>query len=337
MKIIRNPNQVDKKAIENFISNHPHGNIFQSAEMNHVYKRTKKYNSLFLIVQDKSQRILGLLVAVIQKEHSGLMGRLSARSIIHGGPLIRDNDPEILRLLLKEYDKTVKRGVIYSQFRNHWEWGNLKSIFKECGFVYQDHLNIYIDLTKSVDQLWKEVNSKRRNEIRRAKREGTKFSIKKNESDLKKCYEILLEVYERAKLPLPGYDFFRNLYTLNTNNSNNKLEIFCAEYKGEIIGCMLALVYENVIYDFFAGSRKEFYKKYPNDLIPWEVFKWAKENNYKIFDFGGAGKPNTPYGVRDYKKKFGGKFVNFGRFEKIHKPAMYQLGKIGLNLYQIIK
>ena len=36
--------------------------------------------------------------------------------------------------------------------------------------------------------------------------------------------------------------------------------------------------------------------------------------------FGGAGKPDKPYGVRDYKLKFGGQLVNWGRFEKVHKP-----------------
>ena len=76
-------------------------------------------------------------------------------------------------------------------------------------------------------------------------------------------------------------------------NSNSKLIIFCAYYEGEIIGCMLALAFKDKIYDFYAGSIKKFYNKYPNDLIPWEVFIWGKENGYRVFDFGGAGKPNV--------------------------------------------
>ena len=55
-------------------------------------------------------------------------------------------------------------------------------------------------------------------------------------------------------------------------------------------------------------------------MIPWEVFKWGKKNDFSIFDFGGAGKPNIPCGVRDYKKVWGD-FVNYGRFNNIHKKT----------------
>jgi len=119
--------------------------------------------------------------------------------------------------------------------------------------------------------------------------------------------------------------------------SNSKLIIGCACYESEIIGCMLALSYKDTIYDFYAGSMVKFYNKYPNDLISWEVFKWGKGNGYKVFDFGGAGKPDVSYGVRDYKKKFGGEFVNFGRYEKVHQPMIFEIAKVGFKLWQKIK
>ena len=100
---------------------------------------------------------------------------------------------------------------------------------------------------------------------------------------------------------------------------------------------MLVLVYNETIYDYYAGAYSSFYKKYPNHLIPWEVFKWGNKNDYLIFDFGGAGKPNIPYGVRDYKKKFGGDFVNYGRFTNIHKKNMYMIAKFGFLLWKKIK
>jgi len=157
----------------------------------------------------------------------------------------------------------------------------LINIFIENGFEFEDHLNIIINLNKSEDQLWKEVHSKRRNEIRRAKKEGTIFVVKNNMHDLQECYLILRSVYKRAKLPIPSFSYFENLY-LNTT-TNFGLRIFCAENQGEIIGCMLALVYQNRIYDYYAGAYKEYYKKYPNDLIPWEVFLYGKKNGFTFF------------------------------------------------------
>lgn len=316
----------------NFVYNHPNGNVFQTPEMYEVYKNTKKYEPVFLAVIDEKDEILGTLLAVIQKEYSGFLGNFTARSIIFGGPLIKNNDAYTLNIILQEYNKVIRKKTIYSQFRNMREWGDLKEVFIKNGFEYEKHLNIIVDLNKNEEELWKEVNTKRRNEIRRAKKEGTTFSVKSNFNDLHECYSILKSVYKKAKLPFPNINFFEHIFKNNDNNTG--LKLFCACNENKIIGCMFALVYKNTIYDFYAGAYPEYYNKYPNDLIPWEVFLWGKEHGYELFDFGGAGEPDKPYGVRDYKLKFGGKLVNYGRFEKVHKPFLMKIGKTGLRLWQ---
>jgi len=327
--------ELNKCQWSSFVYDHPNGNIFQTSEMYEVYKNTKNYEPIFIAVINDNDEILGILLAVIQKEYSGVLGNFTARSIIFGGPLIKNNDAGILDFILKEYNKAIRKKAIYSQFRNMWDWGDLKDIFIKNGFEYEDHLDIIVDLNKNEEELWKELNAKRRNEIRRAKKENSLFSIKNTLTDLNECYKILKSVYNRAKLPLPSFDFFVNIFKIS--NANLGLEIFCAEYENKIIGCMLALVYKNTIYDFYAGAYSEYYNKYPNDLIPWEAFLWGKQNGYTLFDFGGAGKPNKPYSVRDYKLKFGGQLVNWGRFEKVHKPFLMLMGKTGLKIWQKLK
>ena len=81
--------------------------------------------------------------------------------------------------------------------------------------------------------------------------------------------------------------------------------------------------FKDKIFDWYAGSKAEHYDKYPNDILPWEVLKYGHHAGYRIFDFGGAGKPGVQYGVRDYKLKFGGKVVNYGRLIYIHSPIKY--------------
>ena len=335
MEIVTCISQINKTVWSDFVIKHPNGNIFQTPEMYQVYLKTKNYEPVFLAVENENKEILGVLLAVVQKEHKGLLGIFSSRAIIMGGPLIHKNDPDVLDFILKEYNLLVKKKAIYSQCRNFWDWREHSEIFSSHGFLYEDHLNIIIDLKKSEEQLWSEVHSKRRNEIRRSLKEGTLFVISNTVDSLKICYQILKNVYSRAKLPLPSYEHFQALH----NNSTDKqgLCIFTATYEGEIIGCLLGLVYKEVVYDYYAGALDNFYNKYPNDLIPWEVIKYVKQNGFTTFDFGGAGKPNVPYGVRDYKKKFGGDLVNYGRFEKVNKPIMYRMGKFGLKIYKKIK
>lgn len=323
--------ELDYKKWSDFVYNHPQGNIFQTPEMYEVYKHTKNYAPVLLAVADKKNNILATLLAVIQKEHKGFLGKFSSRSIIWGGPLVKNDDLEVLDFILREYDKTMKNRAIYTQFRNLCKWdAEARDLFIDNGFEYEDHLNIMIDLQKPKEKIKEEFTSNRRYGIRRAKREGVYCSIDDTLNSLRKCYQILEEVYSYANLPLPMFSFFENLYKYSSRKKG--LKIFTAKYNNKVIGCMFALVFKDTIYDFYAGSYHDYYKKYPNDLIPWEIFLWAKKNEYKLFDFGGAGKPDEKYGVRDYKKQYGGEVVNYGRFEKVHKPMLMKAGKVGLKI-----
>lgn len=333
MKVIR---LFDRDRLSNFVLNHPNGNIFQTPEMYEAYKATKNYEPVCLAVEDENEEIVASLLAVIRKEHSGLLAAFSARSIIRSGALIKDNNLEILDFILKGYNKIIKRKAIYTQFRNMREFSEEeKQIFAENGFIYEEHLDIIVDLSKTEEELKNKLSSNRGYGIRRAKREGLKFSVENSIESLKVCYNILEGVYSYAKLPIPNFSLFKSLFGLTNNDMG--LKFFTVKYKNEIVGCMLTLFYKNIIYDYFAGSLHNYYNKYPNDLVPWEVFVWAKKNNFKIFDFGGAGKPDEPYGVRDYKKQFGGKIVEWGRFEKLHKPMMMKIGKFGFKIWQKTK
>lgn len=326
---------IDREKWSNFLLNHPAGNIFQTSEFFNVYRETKNYEPIFLYAIDDKNDLLGILLSVIIKSNGGILGRFSSRTIIFGGPIVRENDGRIINMLLGEFNKIIKKESIYSQIRNFVYFDNKKA-FLDNGYYFDEHLNIVIDLSKTEDELWKEVSQKRRNEIRKAQREGVKVMLDNSFEALRDCYQILKEVYRNARLPLASLEFFCNLKEQLSSNTNTKFLLFVAKYENKIIGCMLALGYKNVIYDFYAGALHQYYKKYSNDLIPWEIFLWGKKEGYTIFDFGGAGKPGVPYGVRDYKKQFGGELINWGRFQAVHKPKTFKVSKFIFELYQKI-
>ena len=69
----------------------------------------------------------------------------------------------------------------------------------------------------------------------------------------------------------------------------------------------------------------------------WDIIRWGAKNGYGVLDFGGAGKPGEEYGVRDFKSKFNGKLVNFGRNTRVHahlrmkiSETAYQAARGGL-------
>jgi serine/alanine adding enzyme len=94
------------------------------------------------------------------------------------------------------------------------------------------------------------------------------------------------------------------------------------------------LIYKDTIYGWYGGMDRGYSDYIPNELLLWHIFQWGAENGYKVYDFGGAGKPDEEYGVRDFKAKFGGELVCFGRNTYIPLPWLYRLGTWGYSLYR---
>jgi serine/alanine adding enzyme len=276
-----------------------------------------------------------LLHAVFQSEYNGILYQFTKRSIIVGGPLVKNNDIKVLELLLKTYGKYANKHAIYTQIRNIHSTIEFRNVFELNEFHFQEHLNIIIDLSKTNEELWKDVFSKRRNEIRKAEKEGVEVREIDSFEELQIAYSILVEVYSRAKFPLANQELFNNSFRILF--PKGLIKYFGAFYNNNLIGILITLCYKNVIYDWYAGSFKRFYNKCPNDLLPWKVFLNTKAQGYNIFDFGGAGHPDSNYGVRDYKKKFGGTFVNYGRYQIIHKKTLFFVGKVAFTLWQKLK
>ncbi len=122
-------------------------------------------------------------------------------------------------------------------------------------------------------------------------------------------------------MPLADLSLF--LSSFNILREKKSLVIFNSHYNNEVIATLWLLKYKDSYYDWYSGSDYRFSNMNPNDSLIWYGIKDAISNNFSRFDFGGAGSPDKSYGVRDFKKKFGGKEVFYGRFQKNHKPILY--------------
>jgi serine/alanine adding enzyme len=326
---IYDKNEIEEKEWSNFVINHPQGNIFQSPEFYNTVLKTKEWIPSCLGLK-KNGVLEGILVSVVQSEGSGLKRIFSSRDIIWGAPLVKCN--YYIEPLLSSYNNINNNRSIYTQFRNLFDLNTAKTIYEKKGYYFCDHLNIYNNISGNPEDILKSMHKMRRRNIRLAQRKGLSFREIKNENELKECYIIIKILYNKIKLPLPSYNFFLTFY--RNLNIHGFIKIFGCFANDGIVAFRFVLCYKKNIYDWYAASKQEYSGYYPNDYLLWKIMEWGNSKGYELFDFGGAGKPNKAYGVRDYKLKFGGILVNYGRFERINKPLLYQLSKLGFKIYQ---
>ncbi|MCK5019730.1 MAG: GNAT family N-acetyltransferase [Candidatus Peribacteraceae bacterium] len=335
MKIINNLHEKVELNWEQFVFKHSNGTFFQSPFYYKILNGVRKQSIIVFAALDNNE-LCGIMLCSIQKEHLGILGVFSSRSIIIGGPIVLNNNPIIIEALLNSYNSKIEKKVIYSQFRNLRLFSDEeKAIFEKYGYNYEAHLDILHNLKIPIEEQWRGIHKGRRKNIRRAENAGLIFREIQSDSEFEKAYELVKKTYKRVKLPMPDKSLFVESY--KHLKISRLFKIFIAEYESKIIATRMALCYNGLIYDWFAGADNGHLDKYPNDFLPWKVIEWGSLNGYKTFDFGGAGKPGVPYGVRDHKLKFGGELVEHGRFEKVHNKLLFQIGKIGMQLYKRIK
>jgi lipid II:glycine glycyltransferase (peptidoglycan interpeptide bridge formation enzyme) len=333
-KVVHCVSRVEVQQWNEFVVNHQDGNAFQTYNMYQTFKQSEGFEPIFMAVF-AGDELKGILLAAIQTEASGFIGKIARRIVMRGGPLVEKNNEEVMDLLLQEYNKRWDGRLLYTQVRNWADTESFKLVFEKNNFKYINHLNLLSDLKLSEEQLWKRVSPRKRNRIRKARREHVKIVQNNSDEYLEQTYRVLEDVYNRVHLPYASIDYFKNLK--DYSDKEFKFLIFAGLIEDEIIAFQYLIAYKNVLYAAYVGAKPTCKSKCSNDLINWEVQMWGKENGYEIFDFGGAGNPDKPYGVRDYKMKFGGVPDNIGRYEKVHQPIFYLLARIVFKVWRIIK
>ena len=314
-----------------FVIKNPHGNIFHTPKMYDVYLNTKKYYPLGFFAF-KGNRLVGVLIVLIQKELPGMAGYFTARAIIRGGPVIDRNESGVLKTLLESYNKAIKHKVVYSEFRNMNYSEDFKDVFGQLGYKFEDHLDIHINLDRKYQELMKDVKKGRKRNLKKSINKGTEFYELNSKNEIKEAYSLIKETYQRIKKPFPDLSHFLALYNFLSPHDNIKFFVV-KDSEDNMIGFRTILCFKNLMYDYYAGSSRKASNKYPNDVCVLKTLEWGCNSNYTLFDFGGAGKPNEEYKVRDFKLTFGGELKNFGRFIKIHSKPIYYTADLFLSFF----
>ena len=132
-----------------------------------VYMQTPGYTPQVLgLVHDK--QLIGLLLWVVIRE-KGIKSKFSARSIIQGAPLVKDDKPEYIAALLEAYDQHRDKGIIYTQIRNHFEMLTVNDVFQKYGYHFNSHLNFIISLD-NIDAVWNRIGKGRIKQIKKAEK-----------------------------------------------------------------------------------------------------------------------------------------------------------------------
>ncbi len=305
-----------------FLAETPGANVFQSPDLMRVYRKAQGYRS-HVVAVESGGRVRALMASAIVSYTPGRLSSLSARAVVTGGPL---GDVSHFPALLAAHDREASKAALLTQVRNLTTPPDPRP-FETAGYSWEDHLNFLIDLDKGEEALLTGMSKARRKGIVQAER----VSLKLRELrlvDLPVAYGLLEATYSRAEVPLAHRSLF---YHAVSELAPEHLIALGAEKDGELRAVRFVLQWGATLYDWYAGSALGEHL-HADEWLVWQALHEGMARGCTRFDFGGAGRPDEPYGPREFKRRFGGATVNPGRFQKIYKPVALKVAKAAMRL-----
>jgi serine/alanine adding enzyme len=319
---------------KHFINQHPQGNIFHTPEMFQVFERAEGFQPTLWAAVKHDGQIEALFTPVLVTLNN-LIRRFTTRAISYGSVLCLPSNEgrQALSSLLDSYLHENRGTCLFTELRNVSDIEAEQPVLREHGFVYEDHLNYLIDLARPSEAVFQDIGARTKKNIRHGLNRGEVNIREATEpKELEICYNLLNQTYQSARVPLANRSLFKAAFDLL---HPKRMIRFTLAYVGEAPAAVsVELLYKDVMYGWYGGMDRSFSKYVPNELLMWHILKWGSENGFRLYDFGGAGKPNDEYGVRDFKAKFGGKLVCYGRNTYVHQPGLLWLST---QAYQVMR
>lgn len=261
----------------------------------------------------RDEQLVGLVLGYITYSRNALLRYFSARAIINGGPLLAVDitDDELTQLLRSIEDQ---QSPIYIETRNFRDYVPWRETFERVGWNYCPHYDVWAD----VDNQWKE----RMHESK----------VRKVRNTLPDC-EIVELVYapEHEAAFDTWYAKLNELYHTKVHRPLLSRETLLEGWQSGMTLLLVkqkssAAIFGGVLLPYDEQWAYEYYICGPT-IVTYAMLQWCEERGICHLDMMGAGEPDVPYGVRDFKLQMGGNLHEFGRFLYVRSTFRYYMGK----------
>jgi len=282
--------------------NEANGDLLQTSAWASYENNYFGWNAVRFYFKNEETIVAGFQITIINDELVGNIG------IIRSGPCFKLKTPELMSLVVSEMRNSIKTLnlsylMVTPDYNEHDLIPFLKNEKFESKFAYLPPFRIqstykctlFLDLSLSTDDLLKQMNSMRRDGIRKGLKNP--FKVKTGDrDDLKVFYDLYDFTVKNHKYTDPITKKTIDYYpTMESYDEVCKIwdalapygwvKLFLGTVEDEIICGEMAFPFGGIFHCKRWGWNLKYGKYRISDVIQWEMIQWAKENGYKYYDF----------------------------------------------------
>jgi lipid II:glycine glycyltransferase (peptidoglycan interpeptide bridge formation enzyme) len=202
-----------------------------------------------------------------------------------------------------------------------FNWVKGKSLFTKYTFQ--------LDISKSEEELLKNMHQKTRYNLRLAEKRGVEIIEDDSEVGFEDYWKLMEETTKRQGFFAHGKEYHHKMW--QTMIESGMGHLFKAVYEGKTLTTWMVFVLNGVIYYPYGASSNENREVMASNLMMWEVIRYGKKNNCRMFDMWGSLGPEPDvkdpwYGFHKFKQGYGAELVEFlGSFDLVINQTLYKI------------
>lgn len=220
------------------------------------------------------------------------------------------NVEEIMRMLVKHRIGRPRKVISLLNMTDKIDLANYGT-----KIIVSELSTLIIDLSVSLEQIYGEIDPKARNQIKKAQKEEVEIKTVFEPVIFDRWWDLYLSTAHRGGFRTHSKEMIVELLL------SQKARLFTANHSNQILAGAIILVNKYPVYWLGASDKGVSTLNGPT-LLQWEIIKWAKNENYLLYDMGGIVK-NQQHGPSRFKKAFGG--INVDYFEYTHKSMILEI------------
>jgi len=297
--------RLSKKEYQNFLSsqNTARWTVFHNTWWLEIFRkwyRHRYYVEYYGVT--KNNELLAVMPVPVHRKLMFLKVVAPPRLTPYLGPVFKD---EILKGKLPSVISKIKEINSYfaKVLKNHYHlvinypfspWHVDLQPYKWAGFRIGVHYTYIINLAQPLEDIWVEMDKRRRTEIKRSE----SLSPEVVEGDINSFIELNNATFRRQGVRYNLNSLWRCLF--RECSCREQCKVWVAYVKGEPLASMF-LVWDKERAYYLGGGINENSRGMMSYLI-WNAIKFSKWKGLKVFDFEGSEIPS----IERYFRKFGG-------------------------------
>jgi peptidoglycan/xylan/chitin deacetylase (PgdA/CDA1 family) len=294
---------------DKFVEKHPYGWIVHLSGWKKVIENSFPHmKGHYLAVINGTDGEIRAALPVFDV-NSWLLGRrlISIPFATLSDPLVTTQ--EDMQILFKEaLDLSKKLRTSYLEIRSLQSFPLIQDTRFCCSDFYKHH---YLTLTKELDELKKSFHRTNvRQRIQRAQNSNISLKVADSESDLIEFFNLHKKMRKRQCLPPQPYILFKQLW--DAFAPLKYMTLLLAQKDDQTISGLILFKFKDRVSAEFLASDDSYLNLSPNHLLFWEAIKTAREEGFKIFDFGRTSPLNSS--LMKFKSHWGTTIVDLPHF-----------------------